>query len=342
MHPGPNPALLEKYGSAFYRRSLEKTAQPPPALLRMLAPVASGALIYADQRHREKQAYEAMVLNEMFRMLERERQAETVAGFQGKGRMYSHQGEAAQQLNPMRAYQAMMALNAPEGGMVRYASASGAALARMAMSNPELIAELEKQGMDKEAIGALLGRLAGGLGKAMGGAGRRLAGSTMSRAVGKAGPLSGLGMKMRGAGVGMQRAGQQWQRYGMGATGRFQQAAAKMGVKPTLTPQQATAQAARRAAKAAPSGPAAAAARTAAKPAAAAAPAAKSKPLLSWKTKGKILGAGAALGAGYLGYKGLQATRDYMMQPTYTSRSWGGGGPLPSGINPYGYTGVVR
>lgn len=324
---GPNRALLEKYGSGFYQRSLKKEAQLPPALLRILAPAASGALIYADQRHREKQLHEAMLLNAMFRQLENQRQEETVAGFSGKGRAYSSAGEAAQQLNSMRAYQAMMSLN-HEGGMTRYASVSGATLAKMAMRNPDLLRVLEEEGMDKEAIGALIGRMAAGMGKAMGAGGRRLAGTATQRAVGKTGPLTGLGMKMRGAGVKMRGAGQRWQRYGMGATGRFQQAAAKQGL--IKTPKAAVPAAAAKA------GPAAAAARTGAA-------ATKSKPLISWKTKAKILGGGAALGAGYVGYKGLQAGRDYMMQPTYASQAWGGSsGRLPTSINPYGYTGVVR
>jgi hypothetical protein len=59
------------------------------------------------------------------------------------------------------------------------------------------------------------------------------------------------------------------------------------------------------------------------------------KSLLGWKGKA---GLGAAtLGAGYAGYKGLQATRDYMMTPTSQER-WGRHGVAPAhNVSPYGY-----
>jgi hypothetical protein len=66
------------------------------------------------------------------------------------------------------------------------------------------------------------------------------------------------------------------------------------------------------------------------------------KPLISTGTKAKIglgvAGAGLAAGTGYAGYKGLQATRDYMMQPSQQGAGqWGGYGPQPvSNVNQYG------
>jgi hypothetical protein len=55
-------------------------------------------------------------------------------------------------------------------------------------------------------------------------------------------------------------------------------------------------------------------------------------------TKAKVLGSAALLGAGYAGYKGLQAAKDYMMMPSGSSMNWGQGGPQPmSGVNQYGY-----
>jgi hypothetical protein len=63
----------------------------------------------------------------------------------------------------------------------------------------------------------------------------------------------------------------------------------------------------------------------------------KKKPLIGWK--GKALGGAALLGTGYVGMKGVQATRDYMMTPTggYGSSSYG----APSGAryapSQYGY-----
>lgn len=50
-----------------------------------------------------------------------------------------------------------------------------------------------------------------------------------------------------------------------------------------------------------------------------------------------ITGAGV-LGAGYLGYKGLQATRDYMESPGHTNANWGRAqSPLMHNVNEYGY-----
>jgi len=63
----------------------------------------------------------------------------------------------------------------------------------------------------------------------------------------------------------------------------------------------------------------------------------------AWQTvkpgwKGKALGLGALAGTGYVGYKGLQTARDYMMMPTYTSQAWGGYGAGPAHqVGPYGY-----
>jgi hypothetical protein len=68
------------------------------------------------------------------------------------------------------------------------------------------------------------------------------------------------------------------------------------------------------------------------KPAIAAAGA--STPLIGMGTKAKLLGGGALLGAGYLGMKGLQASRDYMMTP---SASYGEhGAPIMHDVNQYG------
>jgi hypothetical protein len=57
------------------------------------------------------------------------------------------------------------------------------------------------------------------------------------------------------------------------------------------------------------------------------------KPLLSGMTKAKLLGGGAVLGAGYLGMKGLQAGRDYMLQPSGTHE----GPPIQNNVGREGY-----
>lgn len=56
-------------------------------------------------------------------------------------------------------------------------------------------------------------------------------------------------------------------------------------------------------------------------------------PLLSAATKAKMIGGGALLGAGYLGMKGMQAARDYMMQPTGSHQ----GPAVMHDVNQYGY-----
>lgn len=55
--------------------------------------------------------------------------------------------------------------------------------------------------------------------------------------------------------------------------------------------------------------------------------------LLGGVTKAKVLGGGALLGAGYLGMKGLQATRDYMTIPSGTHHAPG----PPNNVNSAGY-----
>lgn len=70
------------------------------------------------------------------------------------------------------------------------------------------------------------------------------------------------------------------------------------------------------------------------KPAAEAVP--KAKPLLSMGTKAKLLGGAGLLGAGYMGYKGMQTARDYMMMPSGQS-NWGPGYAPRAGVTEYGY-----
>jgi len=58
-----------------------------------------------------------------------------------------------------------------------------------------------------------------------------------------------------------------------------------------------------------------------------------SKPLIGTGTRLKALGAAGVLGAGYLGYKGLQTGRDYMAQPAGQHQQ----DYLSQGVNQYGY-----
>jgi hypothetical protein len=69
-------------------------------------------------------------------------------------------------------------------------------------------------------------------------------------------------------------------------------------------------------------------------PVAAAAPlaAAASKPLISTGTKAKLLAGGALAGVGYMGLKGMQSARDFMMAPTGHSEA-----PIMNNVNELGY-----
>jgi hypothetical protein len=298
MTTTPNPVLLEVFGTDdFWRRNLEKTAAPPFPM-QAAAPLAYMGMMAHSQHTEMKQLLEAQVLTQLFRQAEQGRMAPVQAGLRGQAHSLSDMGSAVQQLRPMAAYEAMMGLKYGSVAAMRHT-------------------------MEKEAgIGQALGGAMGGLGRAFGATGRRLAGTTAQRATGMASPLSGVGMRMRQAGVQMQQRGQQWSRFGTGATGRFQQAAARQGVLPSPRPPAA---AARAAAPLPVSG-------------------ASSKTI--WpgiRNKALLYGGGAAAlgGTGYAGYKGLQTAKDYMMQPTYASSSWGPSGMMPaSGVNEFGYQDV--
>jgi len=54
-----------------------------------------------------------------------------------------------------------------------------------------------------------------------------------------------------------------------------------------------------------------------------------------WRTK--ALGTGLAVAGGYGVYKGLQAGKQYMMQPSYGTTQYQGGAPLQANVNQYGY-----
>ncbi len=252
----PNPTLMAQFGTdKFYLENLEKKAGLSLPL-KLLGAAGTAALMSSDSKHRESQAREAQLLNQMFQQLEAQRQEDTKAALSGKGRMLSPQGQASQQLNSMGAYRDMMSL------MDKRGSATLAYAAAQAVD-----------GMDKEAIGALFGGLAQSAGKALG--------QVVTKAKGTAGALKGAPKAVAP------------KVPGVGGTQGVAQAAQAAKAK---------------------------------------------KPLIGWKTKA-VVGAGA-LGTAYTGYKGMQAARDYMMAPTYTSNAWGGGGMLRGGVNQYGYTGA--
>jgi hypothetical protein len=304
---------MQAYGTdGFWREHLEKAAGPT-ALMQAAAPLSFMGLMEHERGRERHQALEAQVLSELFRRVEAERMAATQQAFKGRGAMLSDEGNASQQLRQMQVYQAMMGLMNKQGSSL-------AAMRR----------ELEKDA----GLGQVAGQALGGFAKSFGGLGRRLAGTATQRAAGTAGPLSNLGMNMRQAGVGMQQKAQQWTRHGTGATARLQQAAAKQGVTAPRMPGQG--------------GPYRTAA-PAPTPVPARVPAAApvqqagqggGNALRSIRNKALLYGGGGAVlaGTGYAGYKGLQATKDYMMRPTYASNAWGGQGMMPSSMpNEYGY-----
>lgn len=322
---GPDQDLLRVYGTGFYESSLEKTAQPPLGL-RIAAPMAYGGMMMHRSVRKGQQEQEAALLTMMFRELEARKQERTVAGFQGRGGVTSAQGQAAQSMMPMLAYQSMMALMDKRGS-------AAAALRAGETLRASVLGEGGADGLEKRALGVSVF-------SKMLGAGKRSLVST-GRAVGRTGA--------RATG-GLQRAGAQYTQRGLGP------AAAKSRVMATpgaLTPR-AAAGGAVSGAVPLPPAPRGLPSGSAVRPggalgAPAAVPAAQQgvrKPLLQrlkpgWRAQA-ALGAGVA-GTGYAGYKGLQATKDYMMQPTYASQYWGGAGMNPQAmVNQYGYTNVMR
>ncbi len=179
---------------------------------------------------------------------------------------------------------------------------------------------------------------------ALGGLGFEKGGAVTPGGVGKL--LGGLGMAGGGAaagalGRGAQAVGQGLQQ-GFGATGRLVRAAGPTlmeGIRPGAAPVLGAALGS--AGKAMESGGATAARqgssvlRGAVRDlrAPAAAPSILSKPLLSTGTKAKLLAGAGALGAGYVGLKGLGAVRDYMSVPAGAHHQ----GYLRSDVNEYGY-----
>ena len=217
------------------------------------------------------------------------------------------------------------------------------------------------QGMDKEAFGpllAMLGRVGAmglrGGGRLLSAAGRSLPTSGTQRLVqatgGARAGTTGLGGVLRRSGASMQRTGGQ-----LGAAGQRManlpskplgplpgpRGVPSVGGKPPPPPSIAARATPAPAVRApAPAGTPAkgSVAGTLAPPptAAPAAKPAKSKPLIGTGTKLKMLGGAGLLGAGYVGMKGLEATRDYMMMP---SGSFGHtyGAPLQHNVSEYGY-----
>lgn len=334
---GPNPALMQAYGTdRFYKANLEKRAQMP-GIMGVAGPLATLAWMQADQAHQERQMTEAAILNEMFRQEEARRQESVIAGLSGASPALSSSGQAAQNLRQMMAYQAMMGLMNKQGS-AEWASHLGQTLA----------GRVSADGMDKEAIGLTGIKTFGqGLkGLFTGGATRRL---TQAAIQGGAAPASMVTKAMTSAPQrAFQAVGRGVERMGQGLQRGVQQGAQKVrGLGAPKVPAAAAPAAPKAVARSV--APAVAPAAAAAAPAAASAvPAAAAKPGQSalgkawqavkpgWKTKA-LIGAGA-LGTGYVGLKGLQAARDYMMMPTYSSQAWGGYGMAPAAqVGPYGY-----
>lgn len=316
MTDTPNPALLQVFGTeAFWHGNLEKTASPlAQAALRVGAPAAFMGLM-AYQQHREaKQLLEAQILTEMFRHAEAGRMAPVQAGFRGQGPMFSDMGNAAANLRQMAAYEAMMRL--------KYSSVRA--------MRENLSEELEKQALSFAPVGgAVMGAL-GRAGKALGyrtGAARGAAQGATQMA-----PAARVLPKPPRPPVRPQ------------AVGPAVDAGPAQGLfgRPVERPGGAlTAPAVP--SRGAPRPPPSPAATTGAAPGTRPSPA-PGKPLWpSIRNKALLYGGGTAAlgGAGYVGYKGLQTAKDYMMQPSYMSTSWGPPGMMPQGgVNQYGYQDV--
>ena len=346
----PNPVLMAAYGTGrFFLSNLEKQADLHSAL-SVAAPLSSMALWQADQAHLDRQMAEAEMLNQMFREEEAERQAPVEAGFRGE-RVMSPQGQAAGQLNQMAAYQSMLGLM-DKRGSADWAEAFGQTLAHKLAS---------AGGMDKEAIGLVGGLLSGAKSLLAGGATRRLtqaavqagaaptgmaaralapASARAAQAVGGAiqKGTQAVGRGLQGTASGVQQGAQNLagKVKGLGAP-KMPSPAVPSTPKPLpvgATPKPPVA-AAPPAAPMPPPTPAVPAAAPAGQPGALSRAWQAVQP--GWRTKA-LLGAGIA-GTGYVGYKGLQTARDYMMMPSHgAANSWGGSGLAPAGsVTEYGY-----
>lgn len=257
----PNPQLCNHYGTG-----MEKLAQN---VAQIAAPLLGIGLMAHDLKHQSNLVAEAERMNESARYFEAKKMEDTISSLGG---VMPKQAELEQ---------------------------VGVTLAKFACVDTKTL--LEKvaagnalSGMEKEAIGALLGRLGAGAGKML-----SQGGGALTRAGGR-----------------LQQAGQAVSKKVPGGAVRPSQGG--LGAKPAGGPY-----------------------RTAAKPSAGqlapAAASGKEQPLLGGMTKAKLLGTAGLLGAGYAGYKGLQAVRDYMMVPTGARQQWGYGAPLRHNVTAYGY-----
>ena len=265
-----------------------------PIAAQLAAAILGVSLMAADSEHVEEQQAEAAAMTEAIRFHEAEKMRQTTGMLDRK--YASAEAQASQ--------------------AIKIAAA-------MTMAGPDrekLAHLLELQGMDKEAIGAFIGGLARGAGAALKGIGGA------AQAAGRLQmPTTGTQRLMSAAGTAAPKA------PGMfaGNTARMLHAGGETAAKGPGMLQRAGGwlQGKGQQLGAAGARPAAAPAAAAAAPAAA-----KGKPLLSMATKGKLMAGGAIAGAGYLGMKGMQGARDYMMAPTQHTTA-----PVMHNVNQYGY-----
>lgn len=148
MHDGPNPELLERYGTdEVYFRNLEKRADTVFSQDMQSATAGEWGRVLTRKDEQSKvdmQRLHAQQLNIRFRQLEAQRMADVTENFGGPGTMRQSYTRRMQyqpyMLHPMMAGMAMQGVG-PAGGMEVTASAyrAGAALAKMAYQNlPEL------------------------------------------------------------------------------------------------------------------------------------------------------------------------------------------------------------
>ena len=275
-----------------------KQAETPLAA-QLLAALLGLNLMGSDHQHVAEQEAEAEAMTQRARELEARKMDQTISALSPK----------------------MASAGATVGTLVKIAAA-----VTVANGDQEKLAYLlEQQGMSKEAIGAILGGLA-----RAGGAVLKSIGGAASAAGRLKLPTTGTQRLMAAGGQAVPKA------PGMfaGNTARMLHAGGEATPALSAASQgpgtlqragswiqgkgQALAQQGQQVAQAAPS---------------AVRPAAGGGSLLSGMTKAKMIGGGALLGAGYLGMKGLQAGRDYMMQPTGAQHA-----PGPKhNINEFGY-----
>lgn len=354
---GPNPELMELYGTDAYY--LEKIGALPP-LVHALTGAASFGVFLGDREHQEKLLAEAEAMNNMLRAVEAEKMEGVISGFEGRPpppRLLPDSPDLTPTRRMAMAKVSHVGLEPArelDDGAMKVAEAWGRGLAQQmykyaqAEGDEEALELLEKVAsgvelteMEKQALGAIVGKAIGAIGKAFKGVGGRAKG-LFSRTPKAGAPGVPKPPAPGGAAAGVAKATPTPTPPPIGSPAPAPKTGGPTGPSTPAQPQQSWWQ--RRKARQAEAGVAKmeqAGAQSAAKVTPTAAGFNVEQPKGKWLTpwrKAKIGLGAAAIGTGYLGLKTVQAGRDVMLSPMMTGGQYGKYGPqVAHSVNPYGY-----